>query len=126
MRRAPTPAEQRLWRLLRNRRFAGFKFRRQHPFGPYILDCYCPAARLVIELDGDTHANAETERQDAERTAYLERRGLTVLRFWNVDLAENEEGVAARIFDECTQRTQRQDGPHAVHDELNQDKAHAS
>jgi adenine-specific DNA-methyltransferase len=105
MRTEPTTAEQRLWRLLRNRRLVGLKFRRQHPFGPYILDCYCPAARLVVELDGDTHADAETQKRDAERTAYLERRGLKVLRFWNGELAENEEGVVTRIVEECAQRT---------------------
>src|SRR5690242_12444466 len=99
MRKEPTAAEQRLWRLLRNRRLVGYKFRRQHPFGLYILDYYCPAAGLVIELDGDTHADAEAQKRDAERTEYLERRGLKVLRFWNVELTENEEGIVSRIVD---------------------------
>lgn len=105
MRKEPTPAERRLWQLLRNRRLVGFKFRRQHPFGPYVLDSYCPAARLVIELDGDTHADPAAQEQGARRTEYLERRGLKVLRFWNVELAENDEGVVWRILDECTQRS---------------------
>jgi very-short-patch-repair endonuclease len=104
MRKEPSPAERRLWQLLRNRRLVGVKLRRQHPFGPYVLDCYCPAARLLIELDGDTHAGPAAQEQDARRTEYLERRGLKVLRFWNVELAENEEGVVSRIFDECSQR----------------------
>lgn len=81
MRKEPTPAERRLWQLLRNRRLVGFEFRRQHPFGSYVLDYYCPAARLVIELDGDTHAAPAAQEQDARRTEYLERRGLKVLRF---------------------------------------------
>ena len=105
MRKVPTSAEQHLWRIVRNRRLAAFKFRRQHPLGPYILDCYCPAARLVVELDGDSHATDEGRQQDAERTAYLARRGLKVLRFWNIDLTENEDGVVTRIPDECVQRT---------------------
>jgi very-short-patch-repair endonuclease len=104
MRKEPAPAEVRLWRLLRNRRLVGYKFRRQHPFGPYILDAYCPAARLVIELDGDTHAGDGAAKRDAGRTEYLERRGLKVLRFWNVELAENEEGIVSLILTECARR----------------------
>ena len=104
MRKAPPPAEERLWRVVRNRRLAGYKFRRQHPLGPYILDCYCPAARVVVELDGDTHADPEAQKQDAERTAYLERRGIVVLRFWNVSLADNHEGVVDRILEACAPR----------------------
>jgi very-short-patch-repair endonuclease len=107
MRKEPTPAEKHLWRIVRNRRLAEFKFRHQHPFGPYILDFYCPAARLIIELDGDSHADEQTQQHDAARTAYLERRGVLTLRFWNVELAENEDGVVARIFDECRRRTAR-------------------
>jgi very-short-patch-repair endonuclease len=105
MRKEPTPAEQTLWRVVRNRRLAAFKFRQQHTFGPYILDCYCPAARLVVELDGDSHTDEEAKKRDAERTAYLERRGLLVLRFWNIELAENEDGVIDRILAECANRT---------------------
>jgi very-short-patch-repair endonuclease len=59
-----------------------------------------------VELDGDTHADPEAQQKDTERTEYLERRGLKVLRFWNVELADNEEGVVTRIFDECTRRAQ--------------------
>jgi very-short-patch-repair endonuclease len=59
----------------------------------------------VVELDGDSHAVEGAEQRDTERTNYLERRGLFVLRFWNSELAENEDGVVARIFDECMRRT---------------------
>jgi very-short-patch-repair endonuclease len=104
MRKEPTTAEKNLWRVVRNRRLAGFKFRRQYPLGPYILDCYCPQARLVVELDGDSHADEEAKKRDAERTGYLERRGLKVLRFWNVELAEDEESVVDGILRECAQR----------------------
>ena len=110
MRKHPTAAEQALWRVVRNRRLAGVKFRRQHPFGPYILDCYCPAARLVVEVDGDSHADDEAKRRDLERTEYLKRRGLLVLRFWNVELAEDEEAVIDRILSECTRRANHPHG----------------
>ena len=63
MRREPTPAEETIWRLVRNRRLAGFKFRRQHPLGPYILDSYCPRARVLVELDGDSHATPRVRRR---------------------------------------------------------------
>src|SRR5262245_34586351 len=95
MRKEPTTAERTLWRVVRNRRLVGFKFRRQHPLGPYILDCYCAAARLVVELDGDTHADPVAQQRDTERTGYLERRGLKILRLWNVELAENQEGCGS-------------------------------
>jgi very-short-patch-repair endonuclease len=91
--------------LVRHRRLTGFKFRRQHPLGPYILDCYCPAARLVVELDGDSHATPEGQESDAERTRYLEVRGILVLRFWNSEVAENPDAVVERIATECVRRT---------------------
>jgi very-short-patch-repair endonuclease len=109
MRKEPTPAEKRLWQVVRNRRLGLFKFRRQHPFGPYILDCFCPAARLVVELDGSSHAVEEAEQRDAERTRYLEERGVLVLRVRNSELAENEDGVVTRILEECVRRTDRSD-----------------
>lgn len=105
MRREPTPAEEALWRLLRHRRLAGFKFRRQHTYGPYILDFYCPRARLVVELDGDTHATPEGLQADAERSAYLEARGLVILRFWNTEVADDQEAVLTRIVEERIART---------------------
>jgi very-short-patch-repair endonuclease len=55
-------------------------------FGPYILDYYCPAARLVIELDGDTHATLEGKQSDAEREKYLTIRGIQTIRFWNTEM----------------------------------------
>ena len=69
MRKEPTPAERALWKVLRNRRLAGFKFRRQVTFGPYILDNYCARAKLVVETDGDTHATPDTaEEKPAKKT----------------------------------------------------------
>ena len=72
---------------------AGHKFRRQHPFGPYILDFYCPAAQLVVELDGGQHLDPDIARRDQERTIYLEKRGLRVLRFNNIQALKETKAV---------------------------------
>ena len=100
----PTPAESAIWPVVRNRRLAGLKFRRQHPYGRFILDCYCPAARLVVELDGNSHATPEGQAEDAERRRYLEVRGIFVLRFWNTEVAEQPDQVAERIAEVCAAR----------------------
>lgn len=78
-----TDAEQRLWPSLRDRRMGGFKFRRQHPIGTYIVDFYCHQARLAIEIDGGQHNQDDQRLYDERRTAYLEAQGIHVLRFWN-------------------------------------------
>src|SRR5277367_6680388 len=80
MRRAPTGAERRLWRLLRDRRLDGLKFRRQVPIGPYIVDFLCVGARLIVEADGSQHNESP---HDEVRDASLARGGWKVLRFWN-------------------------------------------
>ena len=90
LRRDATEAEKTLWSYLRNRGFEGLKFRRQVPFGAYVLDFFCEELRLVIELDGGQHADSE---RDAKRARYLESQGLRVVRFWNNDVLENTEGV---------------------------------
>jgi very-short-patch-repair endonuclease len=81
LRQASTDAEAAMWTHLRAKRFAGFKFRRQHPCGPYILDFYCAANRLAIELDGGQHFEIAAQRYDERRTAFLRERGISVLRF---------------------------------------------
>ena len=83
MRHTATDAETRLWSRLRARRLDGWKFRRQHPIGPYILDFYCPDARLAVELDGGQHAEDQELVYDEERTRRLEESGIRVLRLWN-------------------------------------------
>ena len=95
LRAAQTDAETRLWFHLRGRRFAGRKFRRQVPVGPYIVDFICLREGLVIEVDGGQHA--ERVHEDARRTTYLESHGLRVLRFWNNDVLGNMEGVLLTI-----------------------------
>jgi len=92
-----TIAEAALWKLLRDRRLAGVKFRRQAPIGRYIADFCCPALRLIIELDGGVHVlRAES---DAERDAWLTAQGFTVLRFGNEVVLSNP----AVVFDAVRQ-----------------------
>jgi len=95
MRRAPTEAELRLWRLLRDRRLSGLKFRRQVPIGPYIVDFLCARARLIIEADGSQH---EESARDERRDAYLARQGWVVLRFWNYDILRHRDSVIDTIL----------------------------
>ena len=92
-RRHATPAEEKLWGELRNRRLGGLKFRCQHPFNRYILDFFCVSQLLVVELDGGVHDEEEQREHDLERTAYLEEQGLTVLRFKNTEV-EDDIGAA--------------------------------
>lgn len=96
LRQALTPAEAVLWRLLKGRQLEGLKFRRQHSVGPYILDFYCPALKLAIELDGASHACRE--EYDGQRTSYLsETAGITVLRFENRVMFENPEQIFREV-----------------------------
>ena len=90
-----TEMEKKLWEKLRNNQF-GVKFRRQHPIPPYIADFACIERKLLVELDGGQHT--EQIEQDKERTACLEKQGWRVLRFWNLELVENFEGVLETIY----------------------------
>jgi very-short-patch-repair endonuclease len=81
-----TDAERALWQVLRGRQLAGAKFRRQHQFGPFILDFYCPAAKLALELDGGQHYSDEGAAKDEARTRFLEANGIRVLRFTNTEV----------------------------------------
>lgn len=100
-----TECERLLWRQLRNRGLAGFKFRRQHPCPPYVLDFYCAELRLVVELDGGQHFDEAGLSKDRLRTAYLQHHGLEVLRFSNLDVIRNLEGVLAEILSWIETRT---------------------
>ena len=91
-RKEPTPAENMLWqKVLRNRQLHGHKFLRQKPIGTYIADFYCTELKLVIEIDGDSHA--EQHNYDVQRTAFLGSHGLRVLRYANHDILNNLPGV---------------------------------
>jgi very-short-patch-repair endonuclease len=83
-----TPAEREVWRWLRNRYLHGYKFRRQHPVGRFILDFYCPQLKLSIELDGRRHNTEAGAARDEARSRELARLGVTVLRFWNDDVRQ--------------------------------------
>ena len=83
LRRGQTQAEAKLWSLLRNRQLKGKKFRRQHPIGRYVVDFYCHECKIVVEVDGNFHLDAESQQYDKSRTASLNEIGITVLRFWN-------------------------------------------
>ncbi|QQS54191.1 MAG: endonuclease domain-containing protein [Candidatus Competibacteraceae bacterium] len=97
LRSTMTPAEIRLWQALKHRQLDGLKFRRQPSIGPFIADFYCPAAKLVIELDGSVHDSEIAQQQDAERTAYLVSLGLRVVRLANREVMENLAGVLSEI-----------------------------
>src|SRR5213595_3033762 len=90
LRREQTKEESELWRALRAGRFAGFKFRRQHPKGKYFLDFYCPLARLSVELDGFLHGLPERLQHDEERAKFLSAQGVEELRFWNHQWRKNQ------------------------------------
>ena len=97
LRRNATGAERTLWQQLRLLKAEGFHFRRQVPIGEQIADFACYRRRIVIELDGGHHSEPEHEAADALRTARLAARGFKVLRFWNVDVLQNLEGVIDSI-----------------------------
>ena len=90
MRANPTPAEQRLWSMLHNKRMPSFKFKRQMVIAPYIVDFVCLERRLIIEADGSQHAESEHDRR---RDAFLRGEGFEVLRFWNTDILGNANDV---------------------------------
>mgnify|MGYP001217445905 CR=1 FL=1 len=95
MRTNPTEPEKRLWRSLSNSQLGGFKFRRQEVIGRAIADFVCPAAKLIVEVDGETHADAEHERR---RDAYLRSFGFSVLHVTNDEVMGNIEGVQETIL----------------------------
>jgi very-short-patch-repair endonuclease len=90
-----TNAEQALWKVLRGRQFANHKFRRQHPFGDYILDFVCLSNKLVIEVDGGQHCSLA--EYDEFRTKQLQTAGFHVLRFWNNEVLGELEAVKGKI-----------------------------
>jgi adenine-specific DNA-methyltransferase len=95
LRNEMTDAEKALWKVLRCRQVSGFKFRRQHPFGDYILDFVCLERKLVIEVDGGQHG--ERTKYDEIRTEDLLTAGFRVLRFWNTEVFHEIEAVKERI-----------------------------
>jgi very-short-patch-repair endonuclease len=105
LRHNQTQEERELWRALRAGRFAGFKFRRQHPLGRYYLDFFCPAAKLSVELDGFEHRLPRQLQHDEERREFLAAQGIEEMRFWNHQWRKNRDGVLLDIWNELQRRT---------------------
>ena len=110
LRRDATDAERRLWYRLRNRQLAGFKFRRQETIGRCVADFACAECRVVVEADGGQHGDAA----DADRTAYLNRLGWKVLRFWNNEILQNTDGVLEVILGACEERREGKPSPNPL------------
>jgi len=93
-----TPHERVLWRALKELPLLGTHFRRQAPIGPYVVDFFCPAAHLIVELDGGHHNDDETAKRDRKRQLWLEREGYRVVRFWNSEITDDLDTVLERIY----------------------------
>jgi very-short-patch-repair endonuclease len=103
-RKNPTPAETKIWNeVLRMRQFAGYKFLRQKPLAGYIVDFYCSELRLVVEIDGESHA--ESVEYDAERTRVLQSLGLTVVRYTNAEVFQTIAGVYDNLIEKIEKLT---------------------
>jgi len=94
-----TDAELRLWSRLRHRQLKGLRFLRQRPIGSYIVDFYCPDVKLVVEVDGGQHYTKEMEKKDQVRENYLWSLELRILRFNNLDVLKNTDGVVDEILE---------------------------
>ena len=100
LRKTSTDAELRLWLQLKNRNLGGFKFRRQHPIPPYVVDFAWLEQKLIVELDGGQHA--EQVVHDARRTDFLGARGFRVIRFWNDEVLRQMDAVVEEILRQLT------------------------
>jgi very-short-patch-repair endonuclease len=101
LRRMPIGCERKLWSKLRNKQL-GYKFRRQYGISNYIVDFYCPALRLVIEIDGATHGTEDEVKRDIIRQKFLESLGLAVRRYNNADIKNNFSDVIYDIQQACS------------------------
>jgi very-short-patch-repair endonuclease len=93
-----TPHERTLWRALKELPIEGTHFRRQAPIGPYVVDFFCPARKLIIELDGGHHNEDEAAARDRERQGWPEQEGYRVVRFWNSEINGDLNAVMERIY----------------------------
>ncbi len=98
LRAQPTDAERKLWARLRSKQMSQLRIRRQQTIGPYVADFYCPAAKLIVELDGGQHAEDRNVSYDAARTLWLESKGLRVIRFTNEDVLKRIDIVLEGIW----------------------------
>lgn len=105
LRKNMTLPEKILWKRLRNKDIYNVKFRRQHPVGIYIVDFYCHACKLVIEVDGEIHLDNKAKEYDIERSSELERFGISILRFTNYQVIFRINSVITRIKEEIAKLT---------------------
>jgi len=101
LRKSQTPKELIFWAHVKDRRFHGYKFRRQYSVGNYIADFYCPELRLVVEIDGGQHYEEKNLEYDLQRTKYFEDLGMNVKRYTNIDVKENLEGALDDLLEFC-------------------------
>ena len=99
LRKDMTDAERRLWAKIRMKQLKGYQFYRQKPIGDYIVDFFCPRAKLVIEVDGSQHSSDEMTEYDRIRDEYMKSLGLRVLRFTNTDILTHIDGVVESILE---------------------------
>jgi very-short-patch-repair endonuclease len=99
LRKNLTDAERNLWAKIRGKQLKDKQFYRQKNIGNYIVDFYCPAAKLIIEIDGGQHYSGEGKKKDGIRDSYLKYQGFRVLRFSDREVLKNIEGVLERIYD---------------------------
>ena len=111
LRRSETPTEVKIWQCLRGRRFLGLKFRRQHPWGPYIPDFYCAERRWAIEIDGGQHTEASIAAHDKKRTEWLASQGITVTRVWTNEVMGNF-GDVMELLAGVAKKLQHRKHPH--------------
>jgi very-short-patch-repair endonuclease len=88
-----------VWNRIKSKQLLGYKFRRQHGIGPFIVDFYCPKKKLVVEIDGDTHYTPEALVYDETRSSFLREQGIQIMRFTNLDVWENLDGVIEAIME---------------------------
>jgi very-short-patch-repair endonuclease len=99
LRSSMTDAEQFVWSKIRRKQIGNIQFYRQKNIGEYIVDFYCPKGKLIVEIDGGQHYEGEGIKKDHERQRYLRALGFTVLRFSNIDVLKNIDGVLERIHE---------------------------
>ncbi|MHB1398907.1 MAG: endonuclease domain-containing protein [Trichloromonadaceae bacterium] len=97
LRRNQTDAEKAFWQQVRGQQFCGLKFFRQYSVGAYIVDFYCPAKRIAVELDGGQHNMPDCKEYDAIRTEFMRGHDIQVVRFWNSDVLGNMQGVLEKL-----------------------------
>lgn len=101
LRKQGTTCEHILWHYIRGRQVEGLKFRRQHGYGPYVMDFYCPLLKWCIEVDGNIHDTAECKEKDDDRTAFLNHHGIVVTRIRNEEIETDVATVVTRLRHEA-------------------------